>query len=60
MHLLRASDQRLEKTMEALERYTPQVIAPGHCTGDTAALWMKARFREQYRECCTGTRFEFE
>jgi 7,8-dihydropterin-6-yl-methyl-4-(beta-D-ribofuranosyl)aminobenzene 5'-phosphate synthase len=60
MHLLDASDQRLEKTIAALEEYAPQVVGPAHCTGHTATLQMKARFCEQYRECRTGTRFEFE
>ena len=60
MHLLHASEQRLIETMKALERLTLEVIAPGHCTGEKACIWMKARFGETYRECSTGTCFELD
>lgn len=60
MHLLYASEERLIETMNALEAHTPVVIAPGHCTGETACVWVKARFRSQYRVCFTGACFKFK
>lgn len=60
MHLLHATDERLNKTMAVLEEFKPKVVAPGHCTGRKAMIWLKARFAEQYRDCVTGARFEFD
>jgi len=60
MHLLHASDRRLEKTMDALDTHAIDVIAPGHCTGQTACALVKARFKPEYRPCFAGACFEFE
>ena len=32
-HLTRASDERIERTMQALDRYGVQLLGPAHCTG---------------------------
>lgn len=36
MHLVHANENRLRKTVEALNQYDLEFIAPCHCTGDTA------------------------
>ncbi|MBN2560103.1 MAG: MBL fold metallo-hydrolase [Phycisphaerae bacterium] len=59
MHLLRASDDRLSKSGEALERYGVRCIGPAHCTGQRAALFLWTQFPAQCVECTAGARFTF-
>ncbi len=56
MHLLRASDERLEKTAAILKHYGLQLIGPCHCTGGKAQAFFRSRFPEQYTVCETGSR----
>lgn len=60
MHLVQASPERLERTIEALRTWDIPLLAPGHCTGmaATAAIW-KA-FPGRCATCHVGTRFEFD
>ena len=48
MHLLRASDERVNRTIEAFERYGIERIAPVHCTGEAAVERIKRAFSKQY------------
>ncbi len=58
-HLLLAGPERLEKTVEAIRRRNPAVLAPGHCTGMAALarLWME--FPSQCVSCAVGTSLRF-
>lgn len=60
MHLLRAKDKRLEKTVEVFKKYDVQIIAPAHCTGMKAAAKFWNAFSEKCVECNVGSKFEFE
>jgi 7,8-dihydropterin-6-yl-methyl-4-(beta-D-ribofuranosyl)aminobenzene 5'-phosphate synthase len=60
MHLTTATQQRLVRTLEALERYGPRFIVPLHCTGRRAMTRIESKFATQSREGCVGARFEFE
>jgi len=60
MHLLNASAERLGATMDALEQYQIQMIAPCHCTGETPLSLLTARFPQQYIQTGAGTRFAWE
>jgi len=59
MHLLAASPERLDRTIEAFRRWDIRLLAPGHCTGmaATAALWNA--FPGRCTTCHVGSRFEF-
>ncbi len=59
MHLSRASGKRLEATAETLARYDVRMIAPCHCTGIKAILYLRSQFPDQCVECMTGSRFAF-
>jgi len=59
MHLLQASDERLEKTANALAKYDVQMIGPCHCSGDRAKALFRSRFPDRLVECSTGSRFTF-
>ena len=59
MHLIRASQERLDKTTEAFSRYDVQMMAPCHCTGIKAVTYLKSKFPDRFVECSTGSRFSF-
>ena len=56
MHLIRATDARLEETAGILERYDVQLIGPCHCTGDRAQAFFRSRFPERIVTFGTGSR----
>jgi 7,8-dihydropterin-6-yl-methyl-4-(beta-D-ribofuranosyl)aminobenzene 5'-phosphate synthase len=60
MHLVGATQRRLEATVDALERYGVQEVGPAHCTGIRAAsyLWWQSAF--ECFECSVGTTFAVE
>jgi len=60
MHLLRASDERIERTITAFEGYDLQKIGPAHCTGSKPIEKIKAVFPEQYFVCSAGTQIKME
>jgi 7,8-dihydropterin-6-yl-methyl-4-(beta-D-ribofuranosyl)aminobenzene 5'-phosphate synthase len=59
MHLLGASNERLEATAVAFARYDVQVIGPCHCTGLKAITYLRSQFPDRFVECSTGSRFTF-
>ncbi len=60
MHLLRAKEARLEKTMTAFKKYDVQMIGPMHCTGMKAVARFWNTFGDKCVECKVGSKFEFE
>ena len=59
MHLLSASDERLEETAHVLEKYDVQMICPCHCTGERAKTLFRMMFPGRMVDCSTGRRFTF-
>jgi 7,8-dihydropterin-6-yl-methyl-4-(beta-D-ribofuranosyl)aminobenzene 5'-phosphate synthase len=53
-HLLQASEQRIDETIEELKRLNPQWIAPMHCTGVVAAGKIALAFKDRYRQVNAG------
>ena len=58
MHLLRASDERLEETARIMEHFDVQLMGPCHCTGERARNYLRSQFPDRIIECETGTRIE--
>lgn len=58
-HLLNASAERLNKTIEALRAMHIAVIAPAHCTGPRAMAALWTAFPEQIADCSVGSRWAF-
>jgi 7,8-dihydropterin-6-yl-methyl-4-(beta-D-ribofuranosyl)aminobenzene 5'-phosphate synthase len=56
MHLLSASLQRIERTIDTFRRYDVQKIAPANCTGSKAVAKFKEAFGERCSVCCVGSR----
>ena len=44
LHLLHAKEARLAKTFDALRRFSPDIIIPCHCSGDSAVHALQAIF----------------
>lgn len=60
MHLLRASERRLTRSIEALARRHVQILGPAHCTGRTATMRLWQCFPDQCVQCATGAQFVLE
>jgi 7,8-dihydropterin-6-yl-methyl-4-(beta-D-ribofuranosyl)aminobenzene 5'-phosphate synthase len=60
MHLIHASDERIQSTVEALESINPDILGIAHCTGAVAAEKLKTAFDKKCIELCAGTRISFE
>lgn len=59
MHLLNASDDRLEQTVDALREFDPDWMAPNHCTGDRAVAVLRSAFPGKCVELHAGQRMRF-
>jgi 7,8-dihydropterin-6-yl-methyl-4-(beta-D-ribofuranosyl)aminobenzene 5'-phosphate synthase len=60
MHLTSASDDVVEKTVEALAGIKPTVVAPMHCTGDRALARLRTVLPAAYVHPSVGTVYRFE
>ena len=58
-HLLRATPDRIAKTIEALHRLEPEVLAPLHCTGDQATAELSRTFGDRLHYAHVGSEFHF-
>jgi len=59
LHLVNASDERICKTIEVLEKYKIANIGPAHCTGKNAQSRFKSIFAERYFVCAAGLKMNF-
>jgi 7,8-dihydropterin-6-yl-methyl-4-(beta-D-ribofuranosyl)aminobenzene 5'-phosphate synthase len=60
MHLVQASKDRIERTIDELRRLDVGRIGPAHCTGEKATAALRRAFPERFLPCHAGSRFEFE
>lgn len=58
-HLLNADDGRVEKTVEALQALSPDMIVPCHCTGNRAVGALEDAFGAGVVAGASGMSFEF-
>jgi 7,8-dihydropterin-6-yl-methyl-4-(beta-D-ribofuranosyl)aminobenzene 5'-phosphate synthase len=59
MHLAEASEERIELTCAALDRYRIGAVAPCHCTGKGAIARLRSWFGERVVDCSAGACFSF-
>jgi 7,8-dihydropterin-6-yl-methyl-4-(beta-D-ribofuranosyl)aminobenzene 5'-phosphate synthase len=59
MHLAEASEERIELTCAALDRYRIGIVAPCHCTGKGAIARLRSWFGKRVVDCFAGARFSF-
>lgn len=60
MHLLHASEERMEATLGALRERDIPLLAPGHCTGLAAVVRLWSAFPGRCRPLGVGERFRFD
>jgi 7,8-dihydropterin-6-yl-methyl-4-(beta-D-ribofuranosyl)aminobenzene 5'-phosphate synthase len=53
-HLLGASDERLDSTVNELMKLNPKVLRPGHCTGARAVCRLMQAFKDRCEPLCSG------
>lgn len=58
-HLLHAGEERLERTVDALEAVGPQLIVPCHCTGEAAVGALRDSFGRRVKVGRSGMVFRF-
>jgi 7,8-dihydropterin-6-yl-methyl-4-(beta-D-ribofuranosyl)aminobenzene 5'-phosphate synthase len=59
MHLVHASEARIQRTLDAFRRLCIDRIGPAHCTGWQAARQIWSAFGEKCFLCCVGTQVSF-
>ena len=59
MHLLRATEDRLEQTAEALKAYTISRVVPCHCTGEAASAYLTRRLGSSVQQGYAGLKISF-
>jgi len=57
-HLIEASRQRIRKTVQELEKFNPDWIAAGHCTGFKAQVELHDTFKDRFTPLHTGMVFD--
>jgi len=56
-HLVEATDQRIQRTVEELKKERPHWISAGHCTGFKAQVGLSLAFQERFFPTHTGAKF---
>jgi len=59
LHLVEASEERIEKTVSALADFSPSLVAAGHCTGFRAQAALYAKLGKNFSTMGSGTVFNF-
>jgi 7,8-dihydropterin-6-yl-methyl-4-(beta-D-ribofuranosyl)aminobenzene 5'-phosphate synthase len=59
MHLAKASEERIELTCAALDRYGVRLVAPCHSSGERAIAKLRSRLGERVVDCFAGASFSF-
>ena len=59
MHLLHATEARLERTAEALKEYAIPCVIPCHCTGDAACAYLAERLGSPVQPGYAGMKVSF-
>jgi 7,8-dihydropterin-6-yl-methyl-4-(beta-D-ribofuranosyl)aminobenzene 5'-phosphate synthase len=59
LHLVNASEERIEKTLAALDAFNPELIVPCHCSGAAATERILAHFGDRAAAGRAGVVFRF-
>jgi len=60
LHLVNASEERIRKTLAALDEFQLDLIVPCHCTGAGATESIRNHFKDRAQIGAAGARFRFE
>ena len=56
-HLARSSDEEIEKTIDALQVFNPEILVPCHCTGFPAMCAIAKQFPESFHHGIVGATY---
>jgi len=56
-HLIEATDAQISKTTQGLQKFSPDWISAGHCTGFRAQVSLYTAFKDRFFPLQTGVRF---
>lgn len=59
LHLFKADETEFENTAEIIEEFTPEVVAPGHCTGKDAFDFLRQRLSCEILPMGSGAVYNF-
>ena len=59
MHLVNASSERIDRTIEAIEEFGIDILAPAHCTGIVATTRLWTALAGKCVPCAVGATIEF-
>jgi 7,8-dihydropterin-6-yl-methyl-4-(beta-D-ribofuranosyl)aminobenzene 5'-phosphate synthase len=59
MHLVRASEERISRSIAALRAYNVQLIGPCHCTGAEPTARIREAFPERFMQVSAGSVMSF-
>ena len=59
LHLLHASAERVQRTIERLDHWGTPRLAVGHCTGDHVVAELRTAFPDRFMDFCVGSEFKF-
>jgi 7,8-dihydropterin-6-yl-methyl-4-(beta-D-ribofuranosyl)aminobenzene 5'-phosphate synthase len=59
LHLVNAGHQRLDQTLNALRSFSPDIMVPCHCTGETAVAALRDAFGERVSTGAAGMTYRF-
>ena len=59
MHMVAASRERLDRTVDAIRESDVGLLVPAHCTGARAQVRLGSEFPDRWEPCAVGARFEF-
>ena len=59
LHLMNADDRRIERTIDALRSFSPDVIIPCHCTGEHASALLLNALDERVEPGVAGATYQF-
>ncbi|HNX39057.1 MAG TPA: MBL fold metallo-hydrolase [Methanothrix sp.] len=58
-HLMGADDCRIEATVQALKKFHPAAVCPGHCTGEKAVSRLREAFGDRCKPMAVGDQTQF-
>ncbi|WP_320169682.1 MBL fold metallo-hydrolase [Maridesulfovibrio sp.] len=59
LHLYRADEAEFERTAAVIEEFKPEMISPGHCTGDDGFAFLEKRLSCKVLPMGSGAVYEF-
>lgn len=59
MHLQSASQNRIDKTLQAIKKHNIELIGPAHCTGDKVIKIFQEQFGDRFTAISVGTKLSW-